>query len=908
MLKLKNIKKTYEMGKKGGKVYQVVHALRNLNIEFRKCEFVSILGPSGCGKTTLLNIIGGLDRYTSGDLIINGKSTKSFADRDWDTYRNHSVGFVFQSYNLIPHQTVLQNVELALTLAGMGKEERRKKATDVLKKVGLGDKLNSKPNQLSGGQMQRVAIARALVNDPEIILADEPTGALDSKTSTQIISLLKEVSKTKLIIMVTHNPVIAETYSTRIIKLLDGELVDDSNAYDSSKETDEQSESALIEKGKAKVAKSSKKTKEVALEKNEESIENKKPKKTKMSIFTALSLSMRNLLTKKTRTFLVSMAGSIGIIGIALILALSNGFQGYMKSVQEDTLSTYPLTINSTSMDYSSLFGAMMNQGQQSSNKEGVVVSKDMILGMFKQITSGMQLNDLKSFKKFLDQNEKVKDLTTDIKYSYNLNFNAYSDQSVQLNPNSMFYDGAMAWMGAHAFNAAYKIKEAEFRETLSDPERELTEEEINLITSQITPEDIENEANKFLASLTSQGGQSMGGFSDFSSLASSDLGLFNELIDNNRLLESQYDVVASTVNVNTLFENLQYNEVVLALDKDGNLNDYALYALGIKTSPTIEEIAMGLVNSDEFVIEPSEFSYEEILGMKYKILPDTDYYLPTGEGDAYVDIRKELKNKDLGQEEYDILVDGLLEDKGIELTIKAIIMPKANAKAVSLTGSVGYSKLLTEHLISYINSQVDEKSLLSALKIDMEIPSSISLYCVDFESKYQIEGIIKDYNQSVDEDSQIAYTDYVGVLMGSVSTIIDSISIVLIAFVAVSLIVSSIMIGIIISISVIERTKEIGVLRSLGASKRDVRRVFTAESLIIGFSAGMFGILTTLLLSIPANIIITNVTGLTNITTLPLLAGGILIVLSMVLTFIAGLLPSKNASKKDPVIALRIE
>lgn len=648
-------------------------------------------------------------------------------------------------------------------------------------------------------------------------------------------------------------------------------------------------------------------------ETNTEIIKKKKSKKTKMSIFTALSLSLRNLLTKKTRTFLVSLAGSIGIIGIAFVLALSNGFQAYVHSVQENTLSTYPLTINSTSMDYSSLFGAMLNKEQQySEHKEGVVVSNDMILGMFKQITSGLQLNDLKKFKKFLDENEKIKDLTTDIKYTYNLNLNMYSDEYKQLNPNSMFYDGAMIWLNTYAFNAVFSIKEDAYRETLDESERdrELTQGEINMIMAQITEVDIKNEIMKFFASLNSQSGQSMASFTDFTSLANNDLGLFKELIDNPDLLESQYDVVASLVSVDDLFQNLQYNEVVLALDKDGNLNDYALYALGIKKSPTIEEIAQGLANSDEYVIEPSEFTYEEILGMKYKILPDTEYFLPIGEGGDYVDIREALKNGDISQAEYNAQVESLIDDFGIEVTIKAIIMPKANAKTVSLTAAVGYSKLLREHLIDYINSEIDGgiKDLSESMRIDVENPSSISLYCIDFDAKKQVEGIIKQYNESVDEDSQIAYTDYVGVLMGSISTIIDSISIVLIAFVGVSLIVSSIMIGIIISISVIERTKEIGVLRSLGASKRDVRRVFVAESLIIGFSAGLFGIIITLLLSIPANLIINHLTGLGSVVTLPLLAGVILITLSMVLTFIAGLLPSKNASKKDPVIALRVE
>ncbi|MDD4408865.1 MAG: ABC transporter ATP-binding protein/permease [Clostridia bacterium] len=931
MLELKKISKVYTQGKAKAKNFQSTHALREINIEFRKNEFVSILGPSGCGKTTLLNIVGGLDRYTKGDLVLNGYSTKNFSDKEWDFYRNRFVGFVFQNYNLIPHQTVLQNVELALTLSGIGIKERKLRATEVLKQVGLGDKLNSRPNQLSGGQMQRVAIARALVNDPEIILADEPTGALDSKTSVQIMNLLKKISKTRLVVMVTHNSEIAEEFSTRIIKMLDGNLISDSNPYDSEnllkqetaneklKENSKDESDLVISKEKKEIVNEEK------TENSNENLENKndvkKLKNKGMSIFTALSLSFKNLLTKKARTFLVSFAGSIGIIGIALILALSNGFQGYVNSIQTDTLSTYPITIQANSTDYSSVFDAFLNQGDGNGEQvDGAVSSNDTLVNLFKAILAKSTSNDLTSFKEFLDESEEIKDLTTAIQYTYNINKTIFSEANEQLNPNSLFYRGIEFWLDTYAEREVFKDLEEEYRETLENPNRELTENEINDLKANITDEAKKQKIDDYLASLYSMG--SSGG-TDFSmgmdiqmalkSLENSDLNLWAEMIDNNEFISSQYDVVASNYSdglendCEKLLNQMGTNDCVLVLDESGNLTDYSLYALGIKTSPTIEEIAAGLVDSKNYVIEPSSFEYNEILGMKYKFLLDTDYYLPIGEGGAYVDIRKALEGNDITQEQYDSHLANLFEDEAFEITIRAILKPKPNVSATSINSPIGYSKALTEFMIDKQNTSIDDKNL-SKSKIDVATPSSISIYCADFDSKKEIENLIAEYNESVDESKQITYTDYVDVLMSSISMIIDSTAIVLIAFVAVSLVVSSIMIGIIISISVLERTKEIGILRSIGASKRDVRRVFTAESLIIGFMAGIFGILITLILCVPANILITEYTGIVGIATLPIISAVVLILLSTLLTFISGLIPSHSASKKDPVIALRTE
>ncbi len=947
MLELKNITKVYEIGNKKKGTYLKVDALKGISIKFRKQEFVSILGQSGCGKTTLLNIIGGLDKYTKGDLIINDKSTKKFQDKDWDTYRNHSIGFVFQSYNLIPHQTVLENVTLALTLSGISKKERERRAKAVLKRVGLKDKIYSKPNQLSGGQMQRVAIARALVNDPDIILADEPTGALDSKTSVQVMELLKEISKEKLIVMVTHNPELANTYSTRIIQLSDGELVGDSNPFTKEESVEDD---RLISM-----------TSDEELSKREI---NKKNKKKSMSFFTALSLSLKNLFTKKARTLLVSIAGSIGIIGIALILSLSNGFQAYINNVQQDTLSSYPITINSATVDYTAMLEMVMSGGENDSTPKAddKIYSEDVIISMFKNILQGAKTNDLKSFKEFLDSNEEIKEYTTGIQYTYNLGMSIYGQHTetvdgterlitTQLNPNNMFYEGVMAYFGQYAEkvivdNACVTMYVKNQLGITSDP---MTAEEQNLvnaeiaklsqeqkntiiantsdtiksaIATQITEAQKEVVVQSIISKLsTSSTTGTTGG--DLSTLQNSDMGLWTEMIDNNKLLKAQYDVVAieSGSDKKTLFSNLAYNEVVLAVDANGNLSDYILYALGIKTTPTIDEIATGMFNDIGFQMESSYYEHIDILGKTYPVLLDSDYYLKLDangnideENGTLVDIRTVLKSSTnptglLDQEQYDAIIEDLLENSEIKLKIKAIVKPKEGVSATSISGSIGYSKLLIEKAVEKLNADIVAKGIDDKLQaVDLTNPSSISLYCADFESKAEIEKIITEYNEGKAEEDQISYTDFVGVMMSSISTIINAISYVLIAFVSISLIVSSIMIGIITYISVLERTKEIGVLRSIGASKRDIKRVFTAESLIIGTLSGVLGILITLLLNVPINIIINSLAGLSGVASLPVAGAFILIGISMLLTFIAGLIPAQFASKKDPVVALRTE
>ena len=967
MLKLVNISKVYKINKQGEKDFQIVDALKNVSIEFRKSEFVSILGPSGCGKTTLLNIIGGLDQYTDGDLIINGKSTKLFKDSDWDTYRNHRVGFVFQSYNLIPHLNVLQNVELALTLSGVNSEERKRRATEVLEKVGLSDKLHSRPNQLSGGQMQRVAIARALVNDPEIILADEPTGALDSKTSIQIMELLKEISNERLIVMVTHNPELANDYSTRIIKLFDGSVEGDSMPYHSDEEINQVEEIQNIQKTKEKQenSKSKKHQQEVQRDENQENVEDivkkTKDKKTKdyksqkkrMSFFMALSLSLKNLLTKKARTFLVSFAGSIGIIGIALILALSSGFQGYINTVQEDTLSTYPLTISSATMDYGALFDVMMSENQENEEKaeDGLVKSDDIIVSMFQSVLSGSKTNDLKSFKAFLDGEgkEQIEPYITAVQYTYNLKLNVYDNATeTQLNPNNMFYNGVMAWLQGMALKQLAPTPEYKALQNQYAQSHDITNANaISAITFEQMMSDstiapnlaglVQGAVTQLISTITGamNGGSSgggigsiMGGGNGFESLQNSDLGLWTEMINNPTLINSQYNVVATEAGVNkeTLIENLAYNEVVLVLDREGFLSDYALYALGIKTSPTIEEIAGGLVDSENYVIEPFEIEYNQIVGKTYTLLAETDYFVYKSKTDAtdyklqiestqqadytLVDIREELKEKTINQNKFDEIVASIKEQNGTELRIKGILSPKSEASATSINGSIGYSYKLTQHLSNKIDNAITAKgeTTLGAYKVNLDSPATISFYCTDFESKGELEKIIAAYNASVDEEKQIEYSDYIGIMMSSISTIINAISYVLIAFVSISLIVSSIMIGIITYISVLERTKEIGVLRSIGASKRDIKRVFTAESIIIGFASGMLGIIITLILTIPINIIINSLAGIGGVASLPWLGGISLVLISMLLTFIAGLIPARIASKKDPVIALRSE
>ena len=1014
MLSLKNITKEYVTGD------TTVKALKGVSIDFRKNEFVSILGQSGCGKTTLLNIIGGLDRYTDGDLNIGGKSTKDFKDSDWDAYRNHSIGFVFQSYNLIPHQTVLANVELALTLSGVGKTERRKRAIEALEQVGLGDQLNKRPNQMSGGQMQRVAIARALVNDPDILLADEPTGALDTETSVQIMEILKKISKDKLIIMVTHNPELADKYSSRIIRLLDGKVTDDSDPYKAEIKTDNKS----------------------AAEKKKE----RKKLKTSMSFGTALSLSRNNLMTKKARTLLTSFAGSIGIIGIALILSISNGVQLYIDQVQSDTLSTYPLQIEQSTASIAEIMSTMAEaRDSERDHDMDKVYSQNQMSGMINTLMQETKINNLEKFKTFLDDNKEIKTLTTDVKYGYSTTLNVFkadtSEGAYQVNPSQVLMD--MGYL-----------------------------------------------------SETQKMGMSMGG----SSMNGMDV--WTEMIDNEELLASQYDIIAGRMPE-------KYNEVVLIIDQHNEINDYILYSLGIMDASELDGIIRRALLGEEIQLksEQQTYTYDELLELKYKILPTTDFYQ-----------KKDGIWEDM-TEDADYMTEAV--EKGLEVSVVGIIRPNEDAAATSLNGGIAYRHDLMEYLVNEVknsdiikeqmddpeidvfsglkfktdededeleieetvsdaentadekdiskapeteetdedskNTEISEEMLASlmsgelpegmteeeaaeliaqmssddaqampelsdeqlaalmagqlpegmteeeaaaymaqggdpeqmaALKgqgmeamqgIDMsslmsdggdfmggltdlqkeylasltdeqldlmqkmitesaeeniealansgkystsnydanlaklgyatlENPSTINIYPKDFESKEEIIALIDDYNDSVEEADKIEYTDIVGIMMKSVTSIINAISYVLIAFVAISLVVSSIMIGIITYISVLERTKEIGILRSIGASKRDISRVFNAETAIVGFVAGVLGVGLSYVLTIPINAIIARLTTVPMRASIPYAAAIILVAISIVLTLIAGLFPSRIAAKKDPVIALRTE
>lgn len=848
MLELKKISKVYKLENFKQK------ALDNISINFRNCEFVSILGPSGSGKTTLLNIIGGLDNYTSGDLIINGISTKKYNDRDWDTYRNHKIGFVFQSYNLITHQTILSNVELALTLSGVKSKERKKRAKDALKKVGLIEHINKKPNQLSGGQMQRVAIARALVNNPDILLADEPTGALDSKTSVQIMNLLKEVAKDRLVIMVTHNSDLAEKYSTRIIDLKDGEIKGDTNPYNKSDENNETT----------------------------------KDKKTNMNFLTALSLSLNNLMTKKGRTILTAFAGSIGIIGIALILSLSSGVQNYINRVQEETLTSYPLMIEDNSVDLTSVMTEQMDKLKKDENtkQSNKIYSNNMMTDTLSIMSSKVQSNNLKSFKEYIEKNKEINKYTTSIDYKYNIELQLYKsdieDKIVKVNPNTI-----LSTMGITDMQASYFM------------------------------------------------------FKD----------VFSEIIDNDELNNQMYEIVSGRMPKN-------YNEVVLVVDKNNRISDYVLYALGLKDQQELKDMFEKVRKGEKLVTTDTSYEYSELIGLKFKLLLNTDYYekvnglwIDKSEDEEF--LREKLKDSE-------------------EITIVGIIKPNKDSAVTSSTlGGILYTDSLEKHVLKKVeDSQIikeqkqnpeiniitglefsneefnindlsfEQQMYLSSLNqeelaevitkykesysltyekvleklgsIDLDNPSGIYIYAKDFESKDAIKNIINDYNEQQRKNSKeanvINYNDVVGMLMSSVTDIVDIISYVLISFVSISLVVSSIMIGIITYISVLERTKEIGILRAIGASKKDVSRVFNAETLIIGFTSGVFGILITVLLNIPINIIIKKLTGVSNITQLPLNGAIILIMISVILTIIAGLIPAKLASKKDPVESLRSE
>ena len=868
MLKLTNIKKSYKTGE------TTTEALKGISIEFRKSEFVSVLGPSGCGKTTLLNIVGGLDRYNSGDLVIDGTSTKEYKDKDWDNYRNHSVGFVFQSYNLIPHQTVLENVELALTLSGVSKKERKERATDVLKKVGLGDKLKNKPNQLSGGQMQRVAIARALVNDPEIILADEPTGALDSKTSVQIMELLKKISNEKLIIMVTHNPDLAEKYSSRIVKLKDGKIIDDSNPFS---ETD---------------AKLEKEQQQKPVEKK-----NNKTPKTKMSFFTALSLSFKNLLTKKARTILVAFAGSIGIIGIALVLAISSGFNAYVEKTQRNTLSSYPVEISNSDFNISSLMQMFLtNDSTKEKTENGKVGVKQELTDLLTKFNESNVKNDIASFKKYLDGDgkEEIEKLTTSIQYVYGQEVNPYFKRAdntyINTNSTELFMQTIGQYCAANPTIAADANKD-----------KPITKEgqRLRLITTLFA------------------GGMFF------------DSGFWSEIIDNQKVLDEQYELISGHYPESA-------TEVILVIDENNQISDYALYGLGLLEQSRLTQLMKDYINPDpENPADPVSvtYTYEELMQNKYHIVLASDLYQPESDDPnaAYVDVRK-VPSKSI------TAIPTLYDNSEIEITISGIIKPKDKSKA-SISTCIGYTKELTKLIIErnnqtaliqnvrdgevitintkeldeedneiYVDNEIDVLGILNY--VDLTKPIGVNLYPINFDSKTSIVKFINSYNDKMlaegEDDKVITYSDTVGQLMSSISVIISAITYVLIAFVSVSLIVSSIMIGIITYISVIERTKEIGVLRSVGASKRDIKNVFTAESFIIGLTSGVLGILISLLLLIPINLVLNSLTNLGSIAMLPWLGAIILILISVFLTFIAGLIPARAAAKKDPVIALR--
>ena len=878
MLQLKDIKKDYVAGD------TTVHALKGISIAFRESEFVSILGQSGCGKTTMLNIIGGLDRYTSGDLIIGGRSTKEFKDRDWDTYRNHKIGFVFQNYNLIPHQTVLANVELALTLSGVSKSERRQRAKEALEKVGLKDQLHKKPNQMSGGQMQRVAIARALVNNPDIILADEPTGALDSETSVQIMNILKDISKEKLIIMVTHNGDLAEEYSSRIIRLLDGKVIGDTSPYEPS----DDELSAEIQSVP------------------------KKNKKVSMSFFTALSLSFKNLLTKKGRTFLTAFAGSIGIIGIALILSLSNGFQEYINKVQEDTISTYPITIEDEGMDMTSLMQNFLGQSKEEVEHEPGRIYTNSIMGeMINTMFAGIKTNSLGELKHFFESRDcNIDEYVTDIQYGYDIDINIYASDTA---------------------NGINKVNPSTLMEDMM--------------------------------------GMSMEDNSSSMMSAYSNSNMWVQIIDNRELLDSQYDVIAGHWPSN-------YNEVVLVTTEDYEITDVTLYALGLKDPSELDNIMNSYMQGIEIDTEETSYTYEELLNLTFKLVLSSDYYVYDEASGRWQDkSTSESYVKDLIENGTEIKISGIvkpnkdavatsitgsigytkaLTEYVIEQTEKSPVVKAqksnpdtdvftglpfadANAETENITiedvyayiatlpeeqqqASQMYFGMMTEQqIIDMFKSQIMSNSettykdnLIKLGYADESTPARINIYAKDFASKDAIKDIIDDYNKKASDEGNdnlvITYTDYIGLMMSSISTIIDTISYVLIAFVSISLVVSSIMIAIITYTSVLERTKEIGILRSIGASKHDVSSVFNAETMIIGLVSGSLGIGVTLLLNIPINIIIKAITGISNVSVLPLAGAVILIIISILLTLVAGLIPSRIAAKKDPVIALRSE
>lgn len=912
MLQIQNICKKYVTGD------LVQTALDNVSLNLRDNEFVAILGPSGSGKTTMLNIIGGLDRYDSGDLIINGISTKKYKDRDWDSYRNHTIGFVFQSYNLIPHQSVLSNVELALTISGISRSERRRRAKEALEKVGLGNQLHKRPNQMSGGQMQRVAIARALVNNPDILLADEPTGALDSETSVQVMELLKEVAKDRLVVMVTHNPELANEYATRIVRVKDGHIVDDTDPYE--------------------------------IEQKLEEPQHKNMGKASMSILTALSLSFNNLRTKKGRTFLTAFAGSIGIIGIALILSFSNGVNTYITDIQKSTMTSYPISIEAQTIDLTSI----MQKGQSSMKDSDItheldgVYSNGTDIEMASSITTSFTKNNLTEFKKYMDNpdSEIRKHIRENgIVYSYNTKFDVFT------------YDSEGAFVNTDG-------------STLKS-------------SSQTS-------ATNMMADMSNDNGMTM------MTGSTGKTNNFTELLPGS---DSASVSQAVTDAYDVLYGNWpsSYDEAVLVMNKNNEISSAVLYQLGILPTSEYKEIMKRIDAGEEVTMDTEKISYEDICNKEYYLLPASDMYVKDDNGNYKSIVSDNASLKDKAAD-------------GIKLKISGIVRQNDDNDNALINKAVGYTKALTDYLMDYAdksevvkaqrenkdinitngmafspaddaakiadartyltnlgvsdkasmfknmmqmvyadNQQMytqlmamgeaqqaamldsylenpDDSTLLSIYNsyistgnyddnmesfgvISEDAPSAINIYVDSFEAKDAVSDCIKKYNEGASEDDKISYTDYVGLLMNSVTTIINVITYVLIAFVAVSLIVSSIMIGIITYISVLERTKEIGILRAIGASKRNISQVFNAETFIIGFCSGIIGIAITLLLLIPCNSIIHAVTDSTAVNAaLPPVSAVVLIILSMVLTFIGGLIPAKNAAKKDPVTALRTE
>ena len=883
MLTLSNIHKEYASGELR------VEALKGVSLSFRKNEFVAVLGPSGCGKTTLLNIIGGLDRYTQGDLIIKGRSTREYKDADWDSYRNHSVGFVFQSYNLIPHQTVLSNVELALTLGGVPAKERRRRAVQALERVGLGDQLNKKPNEMSGGQMQRVAIARALVNDPEILLADEPTGALDSETSVQIMDVLKEIASDRLVIMVTHNPELAAQYATRTIRLLDGRVTDDTMPFD----------------GQDDMAQPPART-----------------GATSMHFGTALHLSLNNLMTKKGRTFMVALAGSIGIIGIALILSLSNGVNEYIKSVEEDTLAQYPLTIESETMNQSALLTAMMSasSGKDIPHEEGRVYSSNVMGDLMSAMVSEVNENDLPSFKAYLDGSQEIADLTSSIAYEYGSTLRIYNRNAVggvqQVQPST--------------------------------------------VIDTMTNSSMMSNANA-LASMSS-----MSSLSQMTSMYN--MNVFFELAGPSVHRSGSYELLAGHMPQ-------KYDELLLVVGEDDDISDTTLYTLGLRDQSEVQQLFMTLLTGSTVQTETISYSYDDLLNLTFTLVLPGNLYQEQGDG-IYADISGDeaamsqaldqgvtLHIAGIARSSSNSMISSMMAG-GVGYThelVEYVVSANNETPAVkaqrahpdtdiftgiNFSGGVDMEPSM-EMLDAYLNSlpqeqqtavramigMMSEERILSMMRAEMakqktdatyesnlaklnatnlDTPTQIKIYPIDFESKQRIVDLIEQYNAQMQaaghEEGVIRYTDYVGSLMSSVTTIVDTISYVLIAFVSISLVVSSIMIGIITYISVLERTKEIGILRAMGASKGDVSRVFTAETLIIGLVAGFLGVLVTWLLTFPINALIHHLTQINAAAILPGGAAAILVAISMLLTILAGAIPSRMAAKKDPVVALRTE